>query len=92
MVLNSWASSWVMTYAFNFMLEWSPAGESSSLPLPPTAKHTDIEDFFNYYSEFDIILQEHFSSSVECVLLLFYSYGSWCQRKRDEHWKKYKLQ
>ncbi|KAJ6384431.1 hypothetical protein OIU78_027688 [Salix suchowensis] len=25
-VLNSWASSWVMTYAFNFMLEWSPAG------------------------------------------------------------------
>ncbi|KAJ6434366.1 hypothetical protein OIU84_017966 [Salix udensis] len=25
-VLNSWASAWVMTYAFNFMLEWSPAG------------------------------------------------------------------
>ncbi|KAJ6359847.1 hypothetical protein OIU77_003953 [Salix suchowensis] len=25
-VLNSWASAWVTTYAFNFMLEWSPAG------------------------------------------------------------------
>ncbi|KAJ6762808.1 hypothetical protein OIU79_023532 [Salix purpurea] len=44
-VLNSWASAWVMTYAFNFMLEWSPAGESSSLSLPPTAKLTDIEEF-----------------------------------------------
>ncbi|KAJ6413918.1 hypothetical protein OIU84_006674 [Salix udensis] len=26
MVLTSWASSWVVTYTFNFMLEWSSAG------------------------------------------------------------------
>ncbi|KAJ6305822.1 hypothetical protein OIU78_021197 [Salix suchowensis] len=26
MVLTSWASSWVVTYTFNFMLEWSAAG------------------------------------------------------------------
>ncbi|KAJ6918306.1 sugar transporter ESL1-like isoform X1 [Populus alba x Populus x berolinensis] len=26
-VLTSWASSWVVTYTFNFMLEWSSAGE-----------------------------------------------------------------
>eukprot|EP00258_Populus_trichocarpa_P022882 XP_024438901.1 sugar transporter ERD6-like 3 isoform X1 [Populus trichocarpa] len=25
-VLTSWASSWVLTYTFNFMLEWSSAG------------------------------------------------------------------
>ncbi|KAI9393987.1 hypothetical protein POPTR_005G037300v4 [Populus trichocarpa] len=25
-VLTSWASSWVVTYTFNFMLEWSSAG------------------------------------------------------------------
>jgi len=43
-VLTSWASSWVLTYTFNFMLEWSSAGESSS--LPPTSKHTNTEDFF----------------------------------------------
>ena len=45
MVLTSWASSWVVTYTFNFMLEWSSAGELSP---PPSHRriHAQIAQYF----------------------------------------------
>lgn len=41
--LSNWFSSWIVTYAFNFLFEWSSAGTPLSLSLSLSYIYTEVK-------------------------------------------------
>ncbi|RVW53397.1 hypothetical protein CK203_084978 [Vitis vinifera] len=86
--LSHWFCSWITTYTFNFVFEWSSAGDLS-LPLhvsPDIGMHR--RELFMAI----VLVQEHSCCSQLSAVQLSYLLQSCCQKPRGEGSKKYKQQ